>query len=267
MRAALLLLGIAGCSETVQDPVCAPAGEEPVAYVISDLRFVRRNSGVVEGFDLDGLATDECGHTDLVSPDGVEGIDNMFSALVPVLEATEASASESLLAQSISSGELLITLEMAGVDNWLTDDCVDFTVGRAGGVPLTGPEGEVLPLQTLARTSTIEPAQTVATAGGLRITSGELAFNLPLDILNAELDFQVTSGRFQVQKRYDGALTGLMGGKIPIGQITEILLRDDVGLDSFVPLVEGAADLRGESGECDSLSLAFEFEAVPIFLR
>lgn len=267
MRGVLLLVAVAGCTSTVEAPVCAPAGEAPVAYVLSDLRFVRRNSGVVDGFDLDGLSTAECGHTDLVSPEGTPGIDNMFSALVPVLEATEASATESLLAQSISSGELLITLEMADVDNWLTDDCVDFTVGRATGVPLVGPEGEVLPHQTLARSVDVASVQTIATAGDLQITSGELAFNLPLDILNAELDFQVTQGRFRAQKRFDGGLMGLMGGKIPIAQITEILLRDDVGLDAFVPIVEGAADLRGESGECDALSLAFAFDAVPVFLH
>lgn len=256
----------AGC-ETEQDvQTCASAQAPRQAYVVSALRFARRDAGVVDGFDLDGTDEEICGHTDLVAPSGQTGIDNNFSALVPILEATEASATESLISQSISSGELLLTIELADVDSWIGDDCVDFTLGRAEGVPLVGPDGGILDSQTLARSTTVASASAVSTSDDRQITTGELAFNLPLDILNAELDFQVTQGRFRVQKRHDGAITGIMAGRIPIGQITEILLRDDVGLDGFVPIVESTADLPGENGACEGLSLAFEFEAIPVWL-
>ncbi|MCB9669860.1 MAG: hypothetical protein H6736_15755 [Alphaproteobacteria bacterium] len=272
MRALLpFVLLLAACNGGEVEPQVCDASAPRQTYVISALSFARRDAGVVDGFDLDGLDTaqgdpDGCGHADLVSPDGVPGIDNNFSALVPILESTEAVAAESLIAQSIASGELLITLTLGDVDNWVADDCVDLTVGRAEGVPLVGPDGVLLDHQTLAPHSTIASVSTMGAADDLQITGGDLAFNLPLDVLNAELDFEVSRGVFQLQKRYDGAITGVMGGMIPIRQIVEILERDDVNLQSFIPIVQATADVRGDSGTCDSLSLAFELEALPAWL-
>ena len=245
--------------------------EAPDHYVISQLTFARRANGEVKGFDLDGDdsavgGSAGCGHADLPSPEGTPGIDNNFSALVPVLESTEAVAAESLVAQSISAGELMITISLVGVDDWMDDTCVDFTLGRAEGVPLVAPDGSILDLQTLEPHATIASVNAPAVASDMRIAVDGLTFNLPLDILNAELDFQVTRGRFQVQRRWDGKLTGLMGGVIPISQITEILNRTDVNLQEFVPLVESVADIEDDNGDCSLLSLAFEFEATPVYL-
>ena len=258
---ALLLLG---CG-TPKPEVCATGRRE--AYVISELTFARRDQGEVLGFDLDGSTEAACGHPDLMSPDGVPGIDNNFSALVPILEQTEAVAAESLVKQSIASGELMLTLVLDGVDDWADDGCVDFTVGRAGGVPLVAPDGVVLADQTLPAHESIASVSVDAVAAEGRIEARGLAFNLPLDILNAELDFIVTDGAFWVQRRWDGALTGVMGGQIPIAQITEILVRDDVNLAQFVPLVEAIADIPTEDGACEGLSLAFEFTALPVYLQ
>lgn len=258
---ALLLLG---CGEPPPE-VCATGKVQ--SYVISELTFARRDQGEVLGFDIDGSSEAVCGHADLVSPAGVSGIDNNFSSLVPILEQTEAVAAESLIKQSIASGELMLTLELDGVDDWEDDGCVDFTVGRAGGVPLVAPDGVVLADQTLTMHETIPTVSANASAIDGRIEARGLAFNLPLDILNAELDFVVTDGAFWVQRRWDGALTGVMGGQIPIAQITEILVRDDVNLQEFVPLVEAFADIESEGGACEGLSLAFEFVALPVYLQ
>ncbi|MEZ4321917.1 MAG: hypothetical protein R3F61_30880 [Myxococcota bacterium] len=273
--AAILALGTGfatGCTEP--DEVVGECGTGHVqTWVVSSLTFARRDGGVVSGFDVDGHDSgpsgdaEGCGLPDLESPRGVPGVDNNFSALVPILEATEAVAAESLIKQSIASGELLLTLSFDGIDSWMDDDCVDFTLGRAGGVPLVAPDGTLLEDQTLGAHPTIASVSAEGFSEGGRISAGGLAFNLPLDVLNAELDFQVTRGQFQVQKRYDGALTGVMGGVIPIRQITEILERDDVNLQQFVPIVLSAADVRDEAGECSLLSLGFELEAIPAFLE
>lgn len=261
---------LAACDGGGGSARCEVGGDEQT-YLISELTFARRSSGVVPGFDLDGLDSERgddgsCGHTDLVDPFGNPGVDNNFSALVPVLEATEASATESLIAQAIASGELMLTLTFGSLDTWMGDDCVDLTLGRAEGVPLVAPDGVVLEDQTIAAHSSIEPVHTFADSSERRVTGGGLAFNLPMDVLNAELDFEVTRGTFSVQKRHDGAITGVMGGTIPIRQITEILERDDVMLSSFVPIVENTADVMSEDGACDQLSLGFELVAVPVFL-
>jgi hypothetical protein len=239
--------------------------ETPDHYVISALTFARRVDGAVKGFDLDG-EENGCGHADLPSPEGEPGIDNNFAALVPVLESTEAVAAESLVAQSISAGELMLTISLAGVDDWMEDTCVDFTLGRAEGVPLVSADGSILDLQTLAPHSEIPSVDAPAVASDMRIDAEGLTFDLPLDILNAELNFQVERGHFRVQRRWDGSITGVMGGVIPIVQITEILERDDVNLQQFVPLVTSVADVEDENGNCTQLSLAFEFVATPVYL-
>ena len=270
MKRLLPLVLLVGCGGE-EEPFRCDADDAGDTYLIRELTFARRSSGVVAGFDLDGFDSvrgeeEGCGHEDLVDPDGNPGIDNNFSGLVPVLEATEAVATESLIAQAIASGELLLTLTLGSLGSWAGDDCVDLTLSRGTGVPLVGPDGIVLEDQTLALDEMVEPVHTVASSGELQVLGGDLAFSLPMDVLNAELDFQVDRGTFQLQKRYDGVLTGVMGGTIPIRQITEILERDDVNLQTFVPIVEGTADMRGADGACDRLSLGFELEAVPVFL-
>lgn len=261
----IALLALLGCDGGAEEASCSVG--EASHYVISELTFARRVDGVVQGFDLDGTDAATCGHEDLVSPQGATGIDNNFSALVPLLESTEAVAAESLVKQSIAAGELMITISVDGLEDWDTDDCVDFTLGRAGGVPLVAPDGVVLADQTLAPHPTIASVAVQGHTDADRLYAEGLSFNLPLDILNAELDFIVTDGAFWVQRRYDGAITGVMAGQIPIRQITEILERDDVNLQEFVPLVQNVADIEGEDGTCDGLSLAFEFTALPVYLE
>lgn len=274
MRAArnIFVAGLlVACTPDEQPEAEGTCGAAPVqVWVVSALTFAERDDGVVAGFDLDGHVSgagdDEgCGKADLLGLDGAEGVDNAFSALVPLLESTEAVAAESLIAQSISAGELLITFEI-GAENWVEDDCVDFRLGRADAVPLVASDGSLLDDQTLPVHGSVASVSTEGVAEDGRLDVGGLEFNLPLDILNAELDFQVTRGRFRLQKRYDGKLTGIMGGVIPIRQITELLDRDDVNLEEFIPLVDAAADIRDADGECSLASLAFELEATPAYL-
>lgn len=271
MRRAWPLLALLGCPEPeVPSALTCEVGDSST-WVIRQLTFARRVDGVVNGFDLDGHHSGEsdvegCGHPDLVDPRGLEGIDNNFSALIPILESTEAVAAESLVKQSIASGELLLLITLDGVDSWIHDECVDFTLSRGAGVPLVGPDGTLLDHQTIAESETVAAVRAVGAAHDLRIEATGLSFRLPLDVLNAELDFEVSQGTFRVQRRYDGVLQGVMGGVIPIRQIVEILERDDVNLQPFIPLVEAVADVRDEAGECTGLSLAFEFEAIPAWL-
>lgn len=272
-RGALVVAALAlspACPEPTEEPeVC---DGEVTTWVVRELTFARREDGRVEGFDLDahdsGAEGDSrgCGHGDLVNQAGLSGIDNNFSALIPVLEATEAVAAESLVKQSIASGELLLLLELRGVDSWQGDDCVDLTLMRGAGVPLVGPDGTLLDHQTLALDPSVASVTSRGEASDLAVQADGLSFRLPLDVLNAELDFEVTRGTFRVQRRHDGVLTGVMGGVIPIAQLVEILERDDVNLQQFVPFVQSVADIQDADGDCSGLSLAFELEAIPAYV-
>jgi len=141
----------AGCEPEPVDAGTCAVEDAPQLLVVRTLRFaIADDAGVSEGFDLDGLSTvdkgdDGCGIGDYVDPDGVPGIDNAFSRLVPAMNSTEAKIEviEGLVQSAIDSGELLITLELGGVDSWADDDCVAGAVGQAVGTPMLGSIGRV----------------------------------------------------------------------------------------------------------------------------
>src|SRR5690349_652528 len=92
---------------------CAPPPEtcatdaEPEALVVREILLGRIEDGVSEGFDLDGVVSEEdgatgCGVGDTVTPEGVPGVDNALARLIPLLELTEAVAVEGLIQNSIN---------------------------------------------------------------------------------------------------------------------------------------------------------------------
>ena len=132
---------------------CTSVAESEVV-VVRELTFLREvEDGVSSGFNLDGAVSDEgdpegCYRSDLVSPDGTPGIDNAFSNVLPALELTEASALEPLIKAAIDEGRLLLMLEMSGIDDRVSDDCVDMHFSRSIGPPALGGDGFILPGQT-----------------------------------------------------------------------------------------------------------------------
>ena len=117
---------------------CSVTGETIVG-VLSSITHARRVDGVVWGLNIDGFNV--CNNRPkwllqrrLDRPNGNPGIDNAFSALIPALESTEAVALESLVQDSINNGNLLLMVEITGVDNWQNDDCVDVSIWRGQGL-------------------------------------------------------------------------------------------------------------------------------------
>ena len=68
-------------------------------------------------------------------------------------ELTEAQAVESLLADAIRSGSLLLVLALNGIENPEDDPCVNLRLERGIGTPLLSTQNEILPGQTFARDS------------------------------------------------------------------------------------------------------------------
>lgn len=230
------------------------------------------DDGTSPGFDLDGIvstSTDPrgCKIADYVSPEGVPGIDNGFARVVPALDLTEAVAVEGLIAQSIAAGDLLVSLELTGVDDTQNDDCVGLTIGRATGDVLLGTDGALEPGQTFDH----DPDLPSVHFDGLSIVDGRvvaspLDWSLPLQIFDVSLDFQLTGGTIQIDLDPEGGMTGVIGGAVSTDYIVNIAGSENVdpALVGIVSaLLETTADLNPDSdGVCQDISVNLEYQAI-----
>ena len=277
MSIILLLLGCSGNlsqnSETKLSNTSCDNPLDTVILVIESIQFARQTDGVAWGFDIDGLTSDNddeegCYHDDLIDPLGNEGIDNAFSALIPTLELTEANAAEGLIQDAINTGELLLMLKISGVDDLFNDDCVTVEVLRGSGTPIIGTEGLILDGQTFDRNEDIPSTvlEEVQIDNGV-LTLFPLNMSLPFTILDNYLDFALEDGTIRLDIT-SGAYTGVLGGATPRSYLEEVVQINEIGItDLLLQLLGTAADLYpDETGECQYISSAFEFSAVPAYL-
>jgi len=251
----------------------APA-EPPVqtvsdAALVSSLSFVTADGDLTEGFDLDGhdsTASDDegCGHADRVDSEGRTGIDNAFAGLVPVLMATEASALEDLLRQSIANGELLLLIDVqTPVDD--PDACADVTLWRGTGAPLLGADGEVLDSQTISVADPVT-VECVPVVDGVVEASG-FQVVLPVQVLDVEMDLHLRDVAIRAEMGPDG-WEGVLGAGIPLTDFDTILSEEDLGdlRDLLEPVVDNLADLfPDDDGNCTAVSATLAFTALPAF--
>ena len=258
----------AGCS--------APLAESEVA-VIRDLTFMRvDDDGVSNGFNLDGLVSDDsdeggCFRPDLVDSDGNTGVDNAFSNILPALELTEASAVEPLIKAAIDEGRLLLMVSIEGLDDRSTDDCVDVELMRANGPPALGGDGMILPGQTYQADP--DAPQSAMECGVLTdgvLTAFPLNMRLPLEVFDEQVDVSLFDGIFEIELVEDGLYRGRFGGGIDIAALmANIYTFDGVG-DEVIDLLESILEIIAvlmpdEAGVCQRLSVAFDFEAVSAY--
>lgn len=250
---------------------CAPG--ETIVGVISSITHARRADGVVWGLDIDGVNSassdpNGCYKEDLVDPNGNTGIDNAFSALIPALDSTEAVALESLVQQSINNGNLLLMVEIEGVQDWENDDCVNVSIWRGKGTPLIGTDGNLMLQQSFFK----DPTMPNSHIEGMQIIDGVLVatpldVELPVQVLDEDLNFKMSNGGIHIELTEDGHMSGFFTGALPIQTLTDITTLPDVNLPEFVQdLVASAADLYPtEDGTCSAISVAFEYTAIPAF--
>lgn len=269
----LALLGACTASGGDSGPAGACSGTDATEVgVLMHVEFARAVDGVSQGFDLDGVdstlgGSSGCGIGDMVDPDGNPGIDNSFANLIPTLELTEAQAVEGIIDNTIKSGELLLMFQLADVDDLQDDSCVDFTLLQGQGTPLLGTDGELLADQTFDP-DPAAPSTSVAglsMAGG-RVVAAPLDVNLPIQVFDLSLDFTLASGAMRVDRNEDGTFSGVFGGGVDPAYLLAIAGTEDVD-DALYGILEGllanAADLDFDGdGECEALSINFEFQAV-----
>jgi hypothetical protein len=276
MLSLLSLLAACGTEpEEVPAGTCDSDGSS-AAFVMSVLHFNGlEDDGSAWGFDLDGLVSETgdatgCGKADLVDPEGHTGIDNAFAGLMPVIANTEAAAIPGLVQDAVDSGQLLLVVEITGLDDFENDDCVTVTITQAVGTPMLGTNGVLLDGQTFDRDPDY-PSVVVHDASIVngRLVARGLAIRLSLQVLDAEIALDIPDGALQVDLSPDGTrATGHLGGGFSIDYLMTVVDGNGVD-DSLTELLRGllpaVADLDGDEGECSYLSVDFHYDAVPVF--
>jgi len=273
-----VLLALAACrapsgADSATTPTSCDSAEHSRVGVVSAIAWGRAaDDGTSLGFDLDGIvstSTDPrgCKIADYVSPEGVPGIDNGFARVLPALDLTEAVAVEGLIAQSIAAGDLLISLELTGVDDPVDDDCVGLTIGRATGDVLLGTDGTLEPGQTFDHDADLPSVH----FDGLSIVDGRvlaspLDWSLPLQIFDVSLDFELTGGTIQIDLDPEGGMTGVIGGAVSTDYIVDVAGSENVdpSLVGIVSsLLDATADLNPDTdGVCQDISVNLEYQAI-----
>ncbi len=285
---ALLSLGaLLGCGEdatpeeappTAAPVEMGPCGHlgEPTVYVLRTLDFISVEDGVADGLDLDGTVSTAgdgtgCGKVDFTAPDGTPGIDNQFARLLPAIQAVGGEGGfQSAIARAINTGAVLVTVELAHLDDVQDDACVDITVGRALGAPDIGNDGLIEAGQTYDR-DVDAPSYTVegSTVVGGVFESGPFTMALPMVVDDIELLITVRDMYLRGGVDEDGALRGIFAGSIVLDELNAFIDRIDEGSALFTAMrsVLGAnADLDpDEDGRCRRISIAVGVEAVPAF--
>lgn len=287
---ALLALALAGCHEDNEDPAAeaAPAPAEPEPEVPSPpavvshhvavartLRFVRAVDGISDGFNLDGHVSGPadrlgCRVADFEAPDGRDGIDNAFSKLLPLIEAGGGQALEGLVQAAINEGDMLVVFEIDGIDDAIDDTEVGLSVFRGTGVPFIGTDDRIEPWQTydidMQAPWSHDPAAVLR--DGV-IEAGPINFELPIFVFDFEFMITARDARLRLEFDPHGPVRGLLGGTISIQNMLDIVDNIEGGenLPGLIRTLSATfADLDpDEAGNCQSLSVAIEFELAGAF--
>lgn len=264
-----------GCPQPA--PSCPVGADQSQLIFIREITFGREMDGQSEGFDLDGRVStaadrEGCRKRDFTSPEGVPGIDNAISQLLPIVETqTGGLRLDDVLQTAIDNGQLLLAIELAHVDDPMNDPCIEVRVRPVMGRPLLGTDGRVIPGQTFD----IVPGGELSTLTNAAIVNGVIDVGpgpiaLPVQILDARFTLHITGGRIRLTHADDGTWTGVLGGGISVTEMQQIargLTIPDSLMGAVTALLNLNADLEpNESGMCGRLSATLVVGGVDAFL-
>lgn len=233
---------------------------------------------VSEGFDLDGHVSGGsdpigCRHADFTSPSGVPGIDNQIATLVPIIESQAGGVTlDSILSTAINDGQLLLGIELLGVDDLANDDCVTVRTRPLVGTPSLGTDGLVEIGQTFDAAAggeqTLIPSARIV--NGV-VDVGPVPLTVPVAILDARFTLHIQAGFMHIEIHDDGVWTGKLGGGISIQEMTTIAMGLTIParlMGAVAALLNGNADLAPDpmSGRCTQVSSTLIFESVTAFV-
>ncbi|MEC9465928.1 MAG: hypothetical protein VX834_09095 [Myxococcota bacterium] len=230
--------------------------------------FSEVEPGVAYGFDLDGVVSDgtspdSCYESDYTDPDGRTGIDNQLAKIWTDLDPLVGDATRGLLQGSINEGRFLLMIELENLDDYMNDDDVTLHLFRGRLKPEIGTFGFIAPDQTIYFDDTFSSAR----VPGLKVVDGVLeagpiAFQIPVDILEARFTMQVHSGKIRINIRDDGSFHGYIGGFVTIQDVLDELYATDAVQEAMLvtPFFENNADRNPVNGRCTDFSTTFHFE-------
>lgn len=282
--AVLALLG--GCHEGLSD-AAAPLAPEAEAVdraplprltppppptrlaVARTLKFARQDDGVSLGFDLDGRISDRrdresCSQPDFVTPDGEPGIDNALAWVVPLIERVGGAALESLVQAAINEGDLLVMLEIDGIDSLDYDDDVTLTLLRGVGLPYVGTDDRIEQWQTFDVDGEAPWSRAPATIVDGILEAGPVEIELPIYVFDFEFLVTVTEARVRMVIGEDGPQWAMMGGIVLMENLLYIANNIEGGQN-----IPGTLDTVGrtfadmlpqEDGTCAGLSTVIELD-------
>ncbi|MSP25702.1 MAG: hypothetical protein EXR75_11160 [Myxococcales bacterium] len=280
--ASLLASLLAGCGGEVREALCTDSGATR-GMAVTYASFARQlDDTTAEGLNLDGVTSDGsgalgCYKTDFVSPTGAVGIDNQLATLLPLVEEFVGTENiEALLGAAIKNGQLLIVMNVRGIDDVVNDACVDIAFGTGRGVPLLDANGEYEPAQTFSWNAPDDPVSVLRKGriehGVLRAGPGSLV--LPVRVLDADFALELSEAHIEATLTMDAtgnlSLQGLAGGGIDVAELGAVVSGLNIGEDvkgAVVPLVKGRADLAMDAdGYCHAISAALLLETTPAFV-
>jgi hypothetical protein len=283
-RLGSLLLAALGCAgDPGTDPFAGPVPSQCAAtarergIVVTRMRFVKSTTPTTsEGFDLDGRVSDNsdtasCRRRDFTSPDGLAGVDNQLSLLVPVLETQTAGALDEAIQAAINSGQLMLSVAMEGVDDQRNDPCVHMVFRQLRGVPFVGSDQRIDPGQTF-EVARDQPVSDVV--GRLRdgvLEAGPFTLALPVAVLDARFVLTLQGARIRLRWHDDDTFDGMIGGSISAEELiaTVQTLGIPPELRSLVAqLIRGITDMDADdTGVCRRFSGAIAFEGRGAFIN
>jgi hypothetical protein len=278
LLAASALLGCRSEGDTLvaEQPACLD--DPSSAAIVTKLDFTRQaEDDSVPGFDLDGVVSsgkdaESCFKTDFVDPDGRPGIDNQLAPLIPDIESVFGDAITGLVQGAINNGELIILLELTGVDDLKNDDCVGLVVGIGDGRVALGTDGVIEAHQTFERApGSVRTAAINAKIVDGVLTGGPFEMSIPLALFDVSFTLRFHDAMFRFAIDGDQRFEGLFGGTFDIEDLLDGVSQG-AGVAQNLPLIrlvlQSSADaLPNEAGKCQRLSAALKFAAVPAFIR
>jgi hypothetical protein len=272
-----LALALACAPEDGTDPAPPAAPRVDTIALIRTIGFEGIVNGTSRGFDLDGAVTEfgddsGCGKADFASPDGVGGIDNAFGPLLPLITSLGGEALQSLVQNAVTSGELLLVLEMHDLDTTPVGTCTSGRVMRGYGQPYLDTAGLILPGQTFDQHPLYAASDLTCVAkqeDGSILIDG-VVLRLPLQVFDETIDLTLEGGRMRLTPG-DGTWNGLIAGGVSVAELRDNVLGFDAIPEELENGVVGAVELNADlapdaEGTCTQLSVTLAYEAVPAFL-
>lgn len=251
---------------------CAAMSTEP------ECMLTCARTGVSDGFDIDahvsgGSDPIGCRHADFSTPAGEHGIDNQIATLVPIIESQAGGVTlDSILQTAINDGQLMLAIELLGVDDEMNDDCVTVRTRPLMGTPSLGTDG----LIEIGQTFDAQPGGEQTLIPNARIVNGvvdvgPVPLTVPVAILDARFTLHIQSGFMHIEIHDDGVWSGKLGGGISIAEMTSIAMGLNIPsglMGAVAALLMTSADLAPDpmTNRCTQVSSTLVFESATAFV-